>query len=372
MCTPEIPRPYRRDVFKDDGGASTGAEGAASAASAGAVGIHGAPGDGAAGSRGAGAVGAPGALRDGPVGAAGAPSDAAVGAPGAGGGSRRDSRPSFAPAPTPLPVPVHDNHTHFDFGDSLVALKDALDAAEAVGIAGAVQVGCDLESSRFTVEAVDLDPRVLGAVAIHPNDAPELAGVPSSAGGSALEAALEEIDAMAAHPRIRAIGETGLDYFRTGPDGIADQKYSFRRHIDIAKRRSLALQIHDRDAHSDVVTVLREEGAPSCVVFHCFSGDAELAKICNENGWYMSFSGTLTFKNAQNLRDALAVADPALLLVETDAPFLTPHPHRGRPNASYMLPYTVQSMAQLLGRDLADLGMLLRSNTEAVYGSWDS
>jgi len=268
-------------------------------------------------------------------------------------------------------VPVHDNHTHFDFGDSPVALKDALDAAEAVGIAGAVQVGCDLESSRFTVEAVDLDPRVLGAVAIHPNDAPELAGVPSSA-GSALETALEEIDAMAAHPRIRAIGETGLDYFRTGPDGIADQKYSFRRHIDIAKRRSLALQIHDRDAHNDVVTVLREEGAPSCVVFHCFSGDAELAKICNENGWYMSFSGTLTFKNAQNLRDALAVADPSLLLVETDAPFLTPHPHRGRPNASYMLPYTVQSMAQLLGRDLADLGMLLRSNTESVYGSWNS
>ncbi|ALE05136.1 deoxyribonuclease [Arthrobacter sp. ERGS1:01] len=274
------------------------------------------------------------------------------------------SRPRYAPAPPPLPVPVYDNHTHFDFDDAPVALADALDAAEAVGIAGAVQVGCDLESSRFTVAAVDADPRVLGAVAIHPNDAPELAGV------GALDAALAEIDAMAAHPRIRAIGETGLDYFRTGPDGVADQKYSFRRHIEIAKKHSLALQIHDRDAHADVVEVLAAEGAPETVVFHCFSGDAELAKICNDNGWYMSFSGTLTFKNAKNLREALAVADPALLLVETDAPFLTPHPHRGRPNASYMLPYTVQSMGQLMGRDLADLGLLLRNNTEAVYGSW--
>ncbi|WP_113717124.1 TatD family hydrolase [Arthrobacter dokdonensis] len=275
-------------------------------------------------------------------------------------------RPGFAPAPEGLPVPVYDNHTHFDFGDSPVALKDALDAAEAVGISGAVQVGCDLESSRFTVRAVDRDPRILGAVAIHPNDAPELAGA------GALDDALAEIEALAAHPRIRAIGETGLDYFRTGPDGVSDQKYSFRRHIDIAKRRGLALQIHDRDAHGDVVDVLREEGAPSCVVFHCFSGDAELARICNEMGWYMSFSGTLTFKNARNLREALDVADPALIMVETDAPFLTPHPHRGRPNASYMLPYTVQSMAQLTGRGLDSLGMLLRANTEAVYGSWDA
>ncbi|RAN76486.1 deoxyribonuclease [Bacillus sp. SRB_336] len=275
-------------------------------------------------------------------------------------------RPGFAPAPAALPVPVYDNHTHFDFGDSPIALNDALDAAEAVGIAGAVQVGCDLESSRFTVQAVDTDPRILGAVAIHPNDAPELAGA------GALDAALAEIEALAAHPRIRAIGETGLDYFRTGPDGVSDQKYSFRRHIDIAKRRGLALQIHDRDAHSDVVDVLREEGAPSCVVFHCFSGDAELARICNEMGWYMSFSGTLTFKNSKDLREALNVADPALIMVETDAPFLTPHPHRGRPNASYMLPYTVQSMAQLTGRGLDSLGMLLRANTAAVYGSWDA
>lgn len=270
----------------------------------------------------------------------------------------------FAPAPMALEVPIYDNHTHFDFGDSPVELSAALDAAQSVGIAGAVQVGCDLESSRFTVEAVDADPRLLGAVAIHPNDAPLLAK------DGALDDALAQIDAMAAHPRIRAIGETGLDYFRTGEDGVAAQHHSFREHLDMAKRRGLALQIHCRDAHEDVLSILAQVGAPSRLVFHCFSGDAELARICNENGWYMSFSGTVTFKNAKNLREALLVADPALLLAETDAPFLTPHPFRGRPNASYMLPYTVQSMGQILGRAINELSLAIRENTEAVYGSW--
>ncbi len=295
MCTDEVPRPYRPEMLKHDGGAQRGA---------------------------------------------------------------------FAPAPPALPVPVYDNHTHFDFGDSPIELQAALDAAEAVGIAGAVQVGCDLPSSRFTVAAVDADPRLLGAVAIHPNDAPELAQA------GTLDEALVEIDALAAHPRIRAIGETGLDYFRTPEDGLPAQHHSFRGHLEIAKQRGLALQIHCRDAHTDVLNILREVGAPSRLVFHCFSGDAELAKICNENGWYMSFSGTVTFKNAHNLREALAVADPALLLAETDAPFLTPHPFRGRPNASYMLPYTVQTMAQLLETELTDMCQLLRRNTESVYGSW--
>jgi TatD DNase family protein len=138
----------------------------------------------------------------------------------------------------------------------------------------------------------------------------------------------------------------------------------------MAKRLGLALQIHDRDAHEDVVAMLAAEGAPATVVLHCFSGDGALARICNDNGWYMSFSGTLTFKNAANLREALAVADPALLMVETDSPFLTPHPHRGRQNASYMVPYTVRAMAALLGRDLGGLGHQLAANTEAVYGSW--
>ncbi|MDF2049783.1 TatD family hydrolase [Arthrobacter sp. Cr_A7] len=272
----------------------------------------------------------------------------------------------FPPAPEPLPVPVMDNHTHLDFpdGKAPVGIKAALDAAAAVGVQGAVQVGCDLESSRFTVQAVDQDERLLGAVALHPNDAPRYA----ARGG--LEEALAEIEQLAAHPRIRAIGETGLDFFRTEGEGLVHQKYSFRRHIDIAKRLGLTLQIHDRDAHSDVVQVLREEGAPERVVFHCFSGDEELAAVCNQEGWWMSFAGTLTFRNATNLRAALAVADPALVLVETDAPFLTPHPHRGRPNASYMVPYTVRAMAELTKTDLASMCAGISENTVRAYGSW--
>ncbi len=275
-------------------------------------------------------------------------------------------RKDFPPAPEPLPVPVMDNHTHLDFpeGKAPVGIKAALDAAAAVGVQGAVQVGCDLESSRFTVEAVDQDPRLLGAVALHPNDAPLYAA------GGGLEDALAEIERLAAHPRIRAIGETGLDFYRTEGEGLRYQEYSFRRHIDIAKRLDLTLQIHDRDAHSDVLRVLEEEGAPERVVFHCFSGDEELARTCNDQGWWMSFAGTLTFKNAANLRAALAVADRQLIMVETDAPFLTPHPHRGRPNASYMVPYTVRAMAELTGSDLAGLCAGISENTVRAYGSW--
>jgi TatD DNase family protein len=294
---------------------------------------------------------------------------AAYRAPAAGGTAESEGsrQREFPPAPEPLPVPVMDNHTHLDFpdGEAPVGIKEALDAAAAVGVQGAVQVGCDLESSRFTVRAVELDERLLGAVALHPNDAPRYAA------RGQLEEALAEIEQLAAHPRIRAIGETGLDFYRTEGEGLAHQRYSFRRHIDIAKRLDLTLQIHDRDAHADVVQVLNEEGAPERVVFHCFSGDEELAAICNREGWWMSFAGTLTFKNAANLRAALAAADPELVLVETDAPFLTPHPHRGRPNASYMVPYTVRAMAELTNRDLAALCAGISQNTLRAYGKWD-
>ncbi|WP_026551451.1 TatD family hydrolase [Arthrobacter sp. H20] len=279
----------------------------------------------------------------------------------------RREKLNYPPAPEPLPVPVIDNHTHLDFrsGLPLVSVAAALDAAQEVGVDGAVQVGCDLESSRFTVQAVEQEPRLLGAVALHPNDAPLLA----ARGG--LEPALAEIEQLAAHPRVRAIGETGLDYYRTPAEGIDSQQYSFRRHLDIAKRLDLALQIHDRDAHDDVVSTLRSEGAPERVVFHCFSGGADLARLCNEAGWYMSFAGTVTFKNADNLREALRIADPALVLTETDAPFLTPHPFRGRPNAPYLVPYTVRGMAEVLGADLATLCQSIADNTRRVYGEWN-
>ena len=282
---------------------------------------------------------------------------------------QEDTKPggkAFAPAPEPLPVPVMDNHTHLDYGVSgATSVAAALDAAAAAGVQGAVQVGTDLESSRAAVRLAQEHPRLLAAVAIHPNDAPELAAL------GTLEDALAEIDSLASSPRVRAVGETGLDYFRTGPDGVGAQQYSFRRHIDIARRQGIALQIHDRNAHDDVVKILGEEPEPEHVVFHCFSGDAGLARICNENGWYRSFAGTVTFRNAQGIRDALEIADPALILVETDAPFLTPHPYRGRNNASYMIPYTVRAMAEIRGAELDGFCAALSSNTEHVYGSWD-
>lgn len=289
------------------------------------------------------------------------------GARRAGDDAGRKRNLDYPPAPEPLAVPVPDNHTHLDFRDGwvTVGVSDALDAANAVGVSGVVQVGCDVESSRFAVAAAEADVRVLAAVAIHPNDAPPLA----ERGG--LDDALAQVDVLAAHPRVRAVGETGLDRFRTGPEGAAAQEYSFRRHIDMAVRHGKALQIHDREAHADIVRILGEEKLPDRVVFHCFSGDAELARICNENGWYMSFSGTVTFKNSHGLREALALADRNLVLVETDAPFLTPHPFRGRPNASYLIPYTVRSMAGFLGEDVDGFCRDLASNTLAVYGRFD-
>ncbi|MEC5200141.1 TatD DNase family protein [Arthrobacter sp. PL16] len=282
--------------------------------------------------------------------------------------ARRRRKGGYPPLPEPLAVPVIDNHTHFDFRDGPVevSIHEALDAAEAAGVRGAVQVGTDLASSRFTAAVVEQDARLLGAVALHPNDAPLLADA------GTLDDALSEIEQLAAGPRIRALGETGLDYFRTGEAGRGGQLASFRSHIDIAKRLGKALQIHDREAHDDVVDTLLADGPPERVVLHCFSGDAALARICNEHGWFMSFAGTVTFKNATNLREALLAADPGLVLTETDAPFLTPHPHRGRPNASYVLPNTVRAMAGILGMDVDTLCARLTSNTEAVYGSWNN
>lgn len=277
----------------------------------------------------------------------------------------RSAEKAFAPAPEPLPVPVMDNHTHLDFGVAGARTASAaLDAAAAAGVQGAVQVGTDLESSREAVRLAEEEPRLLAAVAIHPNDAPELAAA------GTLEDALAEIEALAASPRVRAVGETGLDYYRTGPEGVDAQQYSFRQHIGVARRKGIAVQIHDREAHDDVVRILKEEQLPPAVVFHCFSGDAELARICNENGWYMSFAGTVTFRNAEGIRDALAIADPSLVLVETDAPFLTPHPYRGRNNASYMIPYTVRAMADIRGAGLEQFCSRIAENTTGVYGSW--
>jgi TatD DNase family protein len=283
----------------------------------------------------------------------------------------RDETPP--PAPEPLPAPVGDSHTHMDMQEPAAA--DIIAAAAAVNVRTLVQVGVDVPSSQTAVELAAAFDRVHATVALHPNEAPRLvlgdpdgwSGQDRAPGGpEALEAALAEIDKLAADEQVRGIGETGLDYFRTGPEGVQAQQDSFRAHIAIAKHHGKALVIHDREAHEDVLRILLEEGSPETVVFHCYSGDAAMAQVCAERGYYMSFAGNLTYKANQALQEAFQTAPLDRILVETDAPFLTPLPYRGRPNAPYLVPYTVRAMAALRGIDsdagLAELCQALDSN----------
>lgn len=285
--------------------------------------------------------------------------------------NRRGEPPS---SPEPLPSPALDSHTHLDIvlgerpaddehGEwaSPAAVDAEIAAAAAVGIPRLVQVGVDVASSRWSAALAERHPSVLAAVAIHPNEA---------GAGKATDDALAEIDRLAALPRVRAVGETGLDRFRTGPEGWQAQEASFRAHIRIAKEHGIALVIHDRDAHDEILRVLEDEGAPAHTVFHCFSGDAEFAKACVERGYVLSFAGTLTFGNAGNLREAAALTPVDQLLVETDAPFLTPTPHRGRPNASRLVPLTVRALAEVTGVELAELCATLTATGERVFGTW--
>jgi TatD DNase family protein len=277
------------------------------------------------------------------------------------GAGRDRERP---PAPEPLPHPVVDNHCHLDIADGeWHATEDAIAAATAVNVTRIVQIGCDLPGARWAVEAAETHDALVAGVALHPNEAPRLAAA------GELDAALAEIERLAQTPdKVRAVGETGLDRFRTGEDGRAAQEESFRRHVDLAKRLDKTLVIHDRDAHDDVLRVIDDEGAPDRWVMHCFSGDAALARACLDRGAYLSFAGTVTFKNAAPLRNALVVTPADRVLVETDAPYLTPVPYRGRPNASYLVPHTVRVMAQVRGDDLEALCAALDHNTEAAFG----
>ncbi|WP_210576470.1 TatD family hydrolase [Streptomyces sp. GESEQ-4] len=301
--------------------------------------------------------------------------------------SNASDKNAAPPLPAPLRVPVADSHTHLDMQSGTV--EEGLAKAASVGVTTVVQVGCDVRGSQWAAQTAAAYDTVHAAVALHPNEAPRIVhGTPLSGGqapqtpragwsrqgarepggDAGLDEALAEIDRLAALPHVKAVGETGLDYFRTGPEGKAAQERSFRAHIEIAKRHGKALVIHDRDAHADVLRVLKEEGAPERTVFHCYSGDADMAEICTRAGYYMSFAGNVTFKNAQNLREALAVAPLGLVLVETDAPFLTPVPYRGRPNAPYLIPVTVRAMAAIRGIDEDTLAAALGSNTATAFG----
>jgi TatD DNase family protein len=283
------------------------------------------------------------------------------------GGESRDTRP---PLPEPLPHPVVDNHCHLDMSAARdgtpLEVDEALRLSASVGVPRIVQIGCDLAGARWAVQTAQRYNGIVAGVALHPNEAPRLADK------GFLDDALAEIDRLAgSSDRVRAVGETGLDYYRTEPEGRDAQHASFRAHIALAKRHAKTLVVHDRDAHDDVLHILDQEGHPERVVMHCFSGDADFARACAERGFWLSYAGTVTFKNAEPLREALAVTPLYRLLVETDAPFLTPMPYRGRPNASYLVPLTVRAMADTLAVDVGDLCRRIDANTEAAFGgSW--
>ena len=278
----------------------------------------------------------------------------------------RDIDREFAPLPEPLPVPVADAHAHIEIvtndAPNSDAVRKVLDEAKSVGVDRIVQVGYSAEQSEWCAALADLYPgRVLAAVALHPNEAPVVED---------LAADMAIIERLAHLPRVRAIGETGLDYFRTPPELRGVQQESFKWHIELAKKTNKALVIHDRDSHDDVLSVLLEVGAPEKTVFHCFSGDVEMAKTCIERGYILSFAGTMTFKNAPALREAVKLVPHEQLLVETDSPFLAPTPHRGMQNTPAQIPTIVRAMAAERGEDLAELCHALSKNTERVFGSF--
>ena len=275
----------------------------------------------------------------------------------------RDLDRKPAPLPEPLPVKCADSHAHIEIVTNTEPghpeVKRVIDEAASVGIDRIVQVGYSAEQSKWCVELAEQYDSVVAAVALHPNEAPVVAD---------LEAELSIIEELAKRPRVRAIGETGLDFFRTEPALQERQRYSFIKHIEIAKRSKKALVIHDRDAHRAVLDTLTEVGAPETTVFHCFSGDADMAAECVEKGYVLSFAGTVTFKNAPQLREALRLVPKELLLVETDSPFLAPMPNRGALNTPAQIPNILRFMAEERGDDLIELAEAISSNVDRIFG----
>jgi TatD DNase family protein len=278
----------------------------------------------------------------------------------------RDIDRPLAPTPKPLPVATVDSHAHLEIVTNAApdsdAVKKVLDDAKAAGVDRVVQVGYSAEQSKWCVAAAEhFNDSVLAAVALHPNEAPIVAD---------MEADLKIIEELAAHPRVRAIGETGLDYFRTPPELRKRQQDSFKWHIELAKKNKKALVIHDRDSHEDVLSILLEVGAPEKTIFHCFSGDVEMAKTCIDRGYVLSFAGTLTFKNAPALREAVKLVPYEQLLVETDSPFLAPMPNRGALNTPAQIANIVRAMAEERNESVATLGQALSDNAERIFGSF--
>jgi TatD DNase family protein len=284
-------------------------------------------------------------------------------------GVTESKKREYPPLPEKLTTTTVDAHCHLDIEDEdiFMSVEDSLAKAKAVGITGIVQVGVDVPSSKWAVKTAKEFSQIHATVALHPNDAPLIA---LEKGESALDEAIAEIAELAKEDVVRAIGETGVDFFRTSEEGRAFQEKSFRAHIQIANKLNKPVMVHDRDAHLDALRILDDEKAQQ-VIFHCFSGDKEFAQELVKRGWYLSFAGTCTFKNAQSLRDALQVTPLENVLVETDAPFLTPMPYRGYPNSSYMIPLTLATMAQEMNVDINTVADATRTNAEKLFGKFE-
>jgi TatD DNase family protein len=284
-------------------------------------------------------------------------------------GVTESKKREYPPLPEKLTTTTVDAHCHLDIEDEdiFMSVEDSLAKAKAVGITGIVQVGVDVPSSKWAVKTAKEFSQIHATVALHPNDAPLIA---LEKGESALDEAIAEIAELAKEEVVRAIGETGVDFFRTSEEGRSFQEKSFRAHIQIANKLNKPVMVHDRDAHLDALRILDDEKAQQ-VIFHCFSGDKEFAQELVKRGWYLSFAGTCTFKNAQSLRDALQVTPLENVLVETDAPFLTPMPYRGYPNSSYMIPLTLATMAKEMNVDINTVADATRTNAEKLFGKFE-
>lgn len=284
-------------------------------------------------------------------------------------GVTESKKREYPPLPEKLNTTTVDAHCHLDIEDEdiFMSVEDSLAKAKAVGITGIVQVGVDVPSSRWAVKTAKEFSQIHATVALHPNEAPVIA---LEKGERALDEAIAEIAELAKEDVVKAIGETGVDFFRTSEEGRAFQEKSFRSHIQIANKLNKPVMVHDRDAHLDALRILDDEKAQQ-VIFHCYSGDKEFAQELVKRGWYLSFAGTCTFKNAQNLRDALQITPLENVLVETDAPFLTPMPYRGYPNSSYMIPLTLATMAKEMNVDINTVADATRTNAEKLFGKFE-
>ena len=284
-------------------------------------------------------------------------------------GVTESKKREYPPLPEKLTTTTFDAHCHLDIEDEdiFMSVEDSLAKAKAVGITGIVQVGVDVPSSKWAIKTAQEFSQIHATVALHPNEAPVIA---LEKGESALDEAIAEIAELAKEEVVKAIGETGVDFYRTSEEGREFQEKSFRAHIQIANKLNKPVMVHDRDAHLDALRILDDEKAQQ-VIFHCYSGDKEFAQELVKRGWYLSFAGTCTFKNAQNLREALQVTPLENVLVETDAPFLTPMPYRGYPNSSYMIPLTLATMANEMNVDINTVADATRTNAEKLFGKFE-